>query len=67
MLDMGIPKYRTTQLTIIIEMLEDWIDSSQETLDNESDKDYPNQERVEKLEARLEALGQAIEALEGIE
>lgn len=60
-------RYAITQLQKVIDTLTDWRDATQDTLDNEESRDYPNEARVEKLSERIDALTDAIEALENIE
>jgi hypothetical protein len=62
-----LPRYDIRQVSKMVELLEHWIDSSNETLDNENNKDSPNQDRIDTLESRVEALENAKDALEGIE
>lgn len=63
----NVKRYSITQIQRVINELTEWRDASQETLDNEEAKDYPNDERIDKLSTRIDALTEAIEALEGIE
>lgn len=61
------PRYSIVQVRQVIDMLDAWITSSNETLDNENDKPSPNDERIEALETRIDALQEAKDALENIE
>lgn len=60
-------RYNARSLQTMMEQLQDWIDQTQETLDNEESKDYPNDERVDMLTLRLDQLQQAYDALEAID
>ncbi len=51
----------------ILKRLIEIIETVEESLDNTNNADYPNEDRIEKLEAELEALEEAQGALEGIE
>jgi len=62
-----IKKYSITQINRVLEELRAWHESTEETLDNEENKDYPNEERVDMLQTRLDSLQEAIDALENIE
>ena len=44
-----------------------YVDDKETQLDNENDRDYPNEEKLEKLESQIEVLNNAIEALEDYE
>tara|TARA_Y100000310_G_scaffold4407_1_gene5274 strand:+ start:2303 stop:2461 length:159 start_codon:yes stop_codon:yes gene_type:complete len=46
--------------------LQDWVEQTDTTLDNENDRDYPNDDRIGALEERQEALQGALDALEEI-
>mgnify|MGYP001573812012 CR=1 FL=1 len=59
--------YSITQINRVMRELEHWIDQSQETLDNEESRDYPNEERLDKLQKRIDGLQNAYDALEEIE
>lgn len=65
--DTGTVRYSITSVAKMIAQLEAWLDSSQKSIDNEEARDYPNDERLEELEARIEALESAKVALEEIE
>jgi hypothetical protein len=61
----------TTQIKKLIERLqetdkkfEEWIAAKEETQGNEEGRDYPNQERLDKLQAQIDVLSEAKELLE---
>lgn len=60
-------RYSIIQIRRVIGELESWRDASQDALENAESADYPNEERIEKLAVRIDALETAIDALEGIE
>lgn len=60
-------KYNIRSVQSMMAQLQEWIDSSQDTLNNEESKDYPNDDRVTMLTDRIDALQNAYDALEGIE
>jgi hypothetical protein len=60
-------RYSIVQVRQMMTTLESWIDSTEETLGNEEGKDYPNEDRLDSLQTRLDALNEAFSALEGIE
>ena len=62
-----VKSYSILQVRRVLQELEAWRDSSQDTLDNVENADYPNESRIETLSGRIEALEAAIDALEGIE
>lgn len=45
---------------------EEWIDAKEESLGNEEGKDYPNQDRLDKLQAQIDILSEAKELLESL-
>lgn len=47
--------------------IEDWITQSNDTLCNEESKDYPNEERMDILNNRIDSLQEAYDALQNIE
>jgi peptidoglycan hydrolase CwlO-like protein len=51
----------------ILEQLRGYAEDKEIQLDNENDRDYPNEEKLEKLESQIEVLNNAIEALEDYE
>ena len=46
------------------EKLEDYKDQKVEVLENEEEKDYPNEERIEKLGLQVDSLESAFEYLD---
>ncbi len=71
-------RYSITAVRAMIDELQEWLDSSQETLDNAESADYPNDEFIwleppsdalciDKLQMRCDSLQEAIDALENIE
>lgn len=62
-----ITRYNIKSVQSMIAQLEAWIEQTEETLGNAEDADYPNEERIDKLNERLASLEQAKEALEEIE
>lgn len=69
---MAIPNKEFTRYDIrsvakMIAQLDAWIEQTEETLGNAEDAEYPNEERIDKLNERLDALNEAKEALENIE
>lgn len=60
-------RYSITSVKKIIGQIEEWIESSQDTLDNAESADYPNEERIEKLTDRISNLEEAKETLAEIE
>ena len=63
----GPPAYSITQVRRVMAELKSWIETSEETLDNAESADYPNDGRIDKLQTRLEALNDALNALGDIE
>lgn len=47
--------------------LDEWINQSNDTLCNEESRDYPNEERMDMLNNRIDQLQEAYDALQGIE
>ena len=60
-------QYSITQVHKVIEEIGDWVEQTEEAIDNEQARDYPNEERVEKLAYRQDALESAKSSLEEIE
>ncbi len=60
-------KYNSRSLTNVMLLLEDWVTQSQDTLDNEESKDYPNDERIDSLTVRVDSLQAAVDVLNEIE
>ena len=60
-------RYNKRSLEKIVDQLKAWIDSSQDSLDNEESRDYPNEDRVSMLGERIESLQAAVDSLEEIE
>lgn len=58
-------KYKS--ITDIIEKLNQFLEDKQEQYENESNKDYPNDDRLDKLESQIECLENAIDALNDYE
>ena len=52
------------ELASLGEGLQAWVDSAQELRDAQVERDRPNEERMEQLEARIASLEMAIETLE---
>jgi len=61
------PRYSIVQIRQIREYLTDWIEQSQAAIDAECSRDYPDSDRFDALEIRIECLQGALDALEGIE
>jgi len=47
----------------IIDTLQSWIDAKEEQIDNQNDRDYPNEELIEKYEQQADILNNAMEEL----
>jgi septal ring factor EnvC (AmiA/AmiB activator) len=62
-----ITRYNIKSVQSMIAQLEAWIEQTEETLGNAEDAEYPNEERIDKLNERLASLEQAKDALEEIE
>jgi hypothetical protein len=62
-----VRKYNRASLDNIITELEAWIEQSEDTLGNEESRDYPNEDRLDMLQTRIDQLQQASEALQGID
>ena len=60
-------RYSTTAVNKLIEQLDGWINGSQDTLDTAESADYPNEDRIDKLTERINALTEAKSSLEEIE
>lgn len=60
-------KYNIRSVQVVIQSLEEWVNQSSETLDNEEAKDYPNDERIDSLNNRIDLLMDAIGTLAEIE
>jgi polyhydroxyalkanoate synthesis regulator protein len=54
------------ELELIKSTLEDYLEQKQEVLDNEESKDYPNEDRLDKLNDQIEILQEAIDNLETV-
>ncbi len=54
------------ELDSIKSTLEDYLEQKQEVLDNEESKDYPNEDRLDKLNDQIEILQEAIDNLETV-
>jgi len=61
--DKGVRKM-WDRLDIIRTQLEEWLENKQQTLNNEENKDNPNDERVEKLEEQNDILTDALQSLQ---
>ena len=61
------PRYSITSARIMMATLEAWLEQSGETLSNEESKDYPNDERIDALTTRMDALQAAVDALDWLE
>lgn len=59
--------YTVISLQRIITTLTAWQKAAEDSLDRESEKDTPNDERIERYENRIGALEAAIDALSEIE
>ncbi len=59
-------RYNIRSLETMKAQLQDWVEQTDTTLDNENDRDYPNDDRIGALEERQEALQGALDALEEI-
>ena len=59
--------YSITQVRRVMDELTAWIESTGDALDTAESADYPNDERIDKLQTRLDALEAALEALGDIE
>lgn len=62
-----VKRYSIVQVRRMVAELDAWIESTQDALDNAEDAATPNEERIDKLQTRLDALTNAKEELEGIE
>ena len=60
-------RYNSLTVKNTIQTLAEMIESSQDTLDNEESRDYPNQEKIDTLNDRIDYLQQAMDALESID
>ena len=60
-------RYNIASVRNMIAQLDDWLEQSEETLSNEELKDYPSEDRMERLNVRIEALEAASQALGEIE
>lgn len=60
-------RFNIRSLANMIAQLEAWIESSQESLDNEELREHPNNERVDSLTDRLDNLNSALDSLSQIE
>lgn len=56
----------TDRLQEELVILEEYQDRKQEVLDNENNKDYPNEKNVERLETQLEVLDNAIQGIQEV-
>lgn len=61
------PRYSIIQIQRMMADLEAWIESSSDALNNEEAKDYPNEDRLDNLNTRIDALQAAYDALAEIE
>ena len=60
-------RYNSTSLGNMVEELKSWTEQTQDTLDNAESQEYPNDNRIETLSNRMDALQAAIDSLEEIE
>lgn len=60
-------RYDPRTVARIVSEIQAMLEASQDALDNEESRDYPNNERVDMLQTRVDALQEAYNALEGIE
>lgn len=60
-------RYSITAVAAMMADLEAWIEQSSDTLNNEEAKDYPNEDRLDNLNTRIDALQAAYDALADIE
>ena len=60
-------RYDIRQVNLMREQLDEWINTSSDVLNNEEAKDYPNEERIDSLNTRIDALQAAYDALGEIE
>lgn len=47
----------------LIGQLSDWLEEKESSLDREESKDYPSEDRLEKLENQIDTLQAALDAL----
>lgn len=64
---MAVKRYSITGVKRILAELEAWLEQSQDSLDSEEGRDYPNDERLDRLTQRVDSLQQAYDALDEIE
>ena len=64
---MATTRYNSRAVANMIATLQAWYEQTITTLNNEESRDYPDQERIEALETRLDAITGAIDALQEIE
>lgn len=64
---LAVTRYNSRSLANLVAQLQGWIEQSEETLSNEEGKDYPSEDRIETLNARIDSLTEAVDALEGID
>jgi hypothetical protein len=56
-------RYSIVQVQLMMSELSAWIDQTEETLGNEEGKEYPSEDRLDRLQTRLDALQTAYDAL----
>jgi two-component sensor histidine kinase len=59
-------RYNIRTVHNLLEIINEWIESAEESLDNEQQRDYPSNERLDSLQNRIDALNLAKESLESI-
>jgi hypothetical protein len=59
-------RYNIRTVHNLLEIINEWIESSEESLDNEQQRDYPSNERLDSLQDRIDKLNIAKESLESI-
>lgn len=62
-----MPRYNRIALNKVVEQLEQWVEGTEEVRSNEEDKDYPNEDRLDELSTRIDAMESAVASLQEIE
>jgi capsule polysaccharide export protein KpsE/RkpR len=60
-------RYNRIALGKVISTLQEWVDQTQETLDNAESADYPNEDRIDTLQTRIDSLQESVDALDNID
>jgi len=60
-------RFNRIALNKIVEQLENWVETTEEIRSNEEDKNYPNEDRLDELSTRIDAMEAAVASLQEID